>query len=211
MLRTINANEHCIWALFFLFGLKAKEYGFLFVSLFIALSILLKIVTLYIGLPLLYLVFQKYRFKFLSNFKIWLYAFLVLFPSVIWYYHAHMLFTGGGVTFNIWGFGTDKWGNLDLLLNPSFYSGLFLASIAESHLAYLGIVPFIIGLVLKRKDKYEKLFDYWMIAIIVYFLIVAQGNSTHDYYQLPFGLHSIFIRKTFSHYLPANTVSLGFS
>jgi len=188
-----------------------KSSDFYLSAFFIALAILVKIVTLYIGLPLLYLACQKYKFKFLTNYKLWLYAALVLVPSVLWYYHAHMLLAGGGVTFNIWGFGTDKWGNLSLLLSPSFYNGLFLASIAESHLAYVGIIPLVTGLMLKRKGKFEKLFDYWVAAVVIYFLIVAQGNSTHDYYQLPFGLPAAyFIGKTFSYFLTANIIKHGF-
>jgi hypothetical protein len=202
-----------------------KETDFYLSAFFISISILVKIVTLYIGLPLLYLACQKYMtnlpsplgrvgrgLKFLTSFKLWLYAALVLLPSAAWYYHAHMLLVNGGVTFNIWGFGTDKWGNFELLLSPSFYNGLFVGSIAESHLAYVGIIPLIIGLFLARKGRLERLFDFWIISVIIYFLIVADGNKTHDYYQLPFNLPAaFFIGKTFSCFISLQDIKTVFS
>ena len=47
-----------------------KSKYLIYSCIFISLSILLKIPTLYIGLPLVYLAFSKYRIKFLTNTKL---------------------------------------------------------------------------------------------------------------------------------------------
>jgi 4-amino-4-deoxy-L-arabinose transferase-like glycosyltransferase len=197
---------------FFLLWLEEQKWGRFFLSaLFISLSILLKIPTLYIGLPLLYLAVQKYGKAVLANASMWLYALMVLIPAALWYYHAHQLFLSTGLSFGIWGFGEDKWGNFNLLINPAFYNRIFFMNIAERHLTYAGFIPFIIGLFIKREHKNEKLFDYWIVSVIIYFLIVSGGNNAHEYYQLPFILPAaVFTAKAFSKYLPLKNILNAF-
>ena len=164
--------------------------------LFTSLAILIKIPALYLGLPLAFLAIQKYRYKAFSNYKLWLLAFFVLLPVFLWYYHAHQLFLNNGATFGIWEFGTDKWGNFNLWIDPKFYEAIFVIVIPERLLTYPGTILFLIGLFIKRKYPQEKLFDFWLIAVIIYFFIVAEGNMQHEYYQLPFVIPvCVFIGK----------------
>lgn len=177
----------------------------------VSLAILLKIPTLYLGLPLLYLAWLKFGKSTFKTGVLWLFAFLVLLPVALWYYHAHQLFLQSGLTFGIWGFGTDKWGNLDIILTLRFYNDIFFKSIAERHLTYAGFIPFLIGLFIWRNTKAERLFDFWLIAVIIYFLIVAKGNQVHEYYQLPFILPAVvYIGKVFSIFLPLDSLRLSF-
>lgn len=143
--------------------------------------------------------------------KLWLYTILVLIPVVLWYYHAHQLFLKSGLTYGIWGFGTDKWGNFDIIFTLGFYNDIFFKSIAERHLTYAGFIPFVIGLFIKRTTKSERLFDYWLISVIIYFLIVAKGNQVHKYYQLPFILPAVvFVGKAFAKFLPLDSLGVSF-
>jgi 4-amino-4-deoxy-L-arabinose transferase-like glycosyltransferase len=189
-----------------------KWKDLIYSALFISLSVLLKIPTLYIGLPVFFLAFQKYKWKMFSNFRLWVYVSMVLGPVILWYWHAHNLYLQSGLSFGIWGFGEDKWGNFKLLISPEFYNTVFFKSIAERHLTWAGFVPFIAGLFIKREGKYEKLFDYWLISVLIYFLIVAGGNKSHEYYQLPFILPAIvFAAKAFVKYLPLKNIKNAFS
>lgn len=189
-------------------SLKSLIYS----ALFISLSILLKIPTLYIGLPIIFLAFQKYRFKVFSNYLLWIYSALVLIPVILWYWHAHNLLLQTGLSFGIWGFGEDKWGNFKLLISPEFYNTIFFKSIAERHLTWAGFVPFIAGLFIKREGKYERLFDWWLVSLVIYVLIVAGGNKSHEYYQLPFILPAVvFAAKAFAKYLPLENIRNAFS
>lgn len=190
---------------------KQDLKNFLFAFLFVSFAILIKLPTAYIGLPLLFLALNKYGNKAFINWKIILFVILVFLPVALWYYHAHQLFINGGASFGIWNAGEDKWGNFNLIITPKFYNDIFLASIAERHLTYAGFVMFLVGLFIKRQSKQERLFDWWLIAVIVYFLIVAKGNNVHDYYQLPFALPAcVFIGKAFAKVIDPDNIRLSF-
>lgn len=190
---------------------SGRSKDFVLSWLFVSLAILIKIPTLYLGLPLVFLAWNKYGKTTFKIWQIWLLAFLVLLPVVLWYYHAHRIFLQSGLSFGIWGFGTDKWGNFNLLFTAEFYNRVFFKSIAERHLTYAGFIPFLIGLFIKREKRGEKLFDWWLIAVVIYFLIVAKGNQVHEYYQLPFILPAaVFVGKAFAKYLPLNHIRESF-
>lgn len=88
--------------------LTSEKWGYFILSSgFIALAFLLKIPTLYLGLPILYPAWLKFGRKVLSQWALWFYALLVLIPTGLWYYHAHQLFLQYGLTFGIWEYGTD--------------------------------------------------------------------------------------------------------
>ena len=90
---------------------------------------------------------------------------------------------------------------LDYLIKPSFYNDLFFKSIAERHLTWAGFILFIWGLFLKRENRYEKLFDFWLISILIFFIIVQQANLAQEYYQLPFNISaSFYIAKVLNKY-----------
>lgn len=178
-------------------SIKFLVYSYIFLTL----AVLIKIPTLYLGLPLVYLSYNKFAKLFLTKWQLWVYAILLIIPVGLWYYHSHNLFLQTGLTFNIWGFGTDKWGNSDLLLSLKFYNDVFFKSIAERHLTYAFFIPFLIGLFLKRENRNERLFDWWIISVLIYILIVAKGNQVHEYYNLPFVLPAvIFVAKAFAKY-----------
>ncbi|MGH2575781.1 MAG: ArnT family glycosyltransferase [Ignavibacteria bacterium] len=190
---------------------KEKTKYFIYSWLFTCFAVLVKLPTLYIGLPLLYLAFQKYKFNLFKNLKIWLLFGLVIIPVILWYYHAHQLFLNGGASFGIWTFGQDKWGTFELVTQPSFYADVFFKSIAERHLTYPGFILLLIGLFIKREYELERLFDFWLLAVLTYFFIAAQGVRVHEYYQLPIDLPAaVFIGKVFTRYLPLENIKVTF-
>lgn len=194
-----------VWGIYFFSEwLERNATTYFIVSLAcISLAALLKLPALYLGLPLLFLSWNKYHAKLFAQPSLWIFAVLVFAFVAMWYYHAHMLKESTGLSFGIWEVGVDKWGNVDLLLSFKFYNDVFFKSIAERHFTYAAFVPFIAGLFIKRATSKELLYDYWLLAIIIYILIVARGNQVHEYYQLPFLLPAVvFLGKTFAHYIP---------
>ncbi|MCX7611740.1 MAG: glycosyltransferase family 39 protein [Ignavibacterium sp.] len=202
-----------VWGVYFFsqwLDLEKTKY-FYFSAFFISLAILVKLPTLYIGLPLLYLALLKFGKTTFKNKMLFLYVFIVLLPVVAWYYHAHQLYIRYGHSFGIWDFGKGKWGNFELLLTLKFYNDIFFKSIAERHFTYAGFIPFIIGIFLPRNNLKERLFDFWLIAVVVYFLIVAKGNQIHEYYQLPFVLPGVvYIGKVYAKYVDIKSLSSSF-
>ena len=182
---------------------KEKIKYFLFAGFFTCFAVLIKLPALYLGLPLLYLSYINYGIKTIRNLKLWLFVIIVLIPVTLWYYHAHQLYLNNGVTFGIWSFGSSKWGMFGQLLDPSFYHKIFLMDLAERHFTYPGFILLLLGLFVKRKFPKELLFDIWLIAVLVYFFIVSEGNRVHEYYQLPFVLPAvIFTGKILNKLLP---------
>lgn len=184
-----------------------KGRHFLLSAGFISLACLLKIPTLYLGLPLLYLAWLKYRQRLFFQYSLWLYALLVLVPVALWYFHAHQIFLQSGLSFGIWEYGTGKWGNWSLLFTLEFWKRI-LDSIAIKHFAVFGFILLLIGLALKRKTDQEKVFDYWLVAIFVYIAIVGKGNYTHAYYQLPLTIPAVvFMGKVYGRYFQTNPMN----
>lgn len=186
---------------FFSEWITAERWSFfIFSAVFLSLACLLKPMTLYLGLPLLFLSWDKYKQRTFLRWQLWLYAFLVLMPIILWYYHAHKLGTSGGLTLNIWGYGSDKWGNWDMVFSLYYWRRIFLVLFGR-HFARIGFPIFLFGLFLKRQYPKERLFDFWLMAILIYFIIVGKGNYVHEYYQLPIMLPAaVFMGKVFSRY-----------
>ncbi len=198
-----------VWGVYlFAEWIESNRYRhFVLSGIFICMAILIKIPALYLGLPLLFLGWTRYRGKTLMQWQLWIYALIVVTPVALWYYHAHQLFLQTGLTFSIWGFGSDKWGIGQPLLTFKWYNDIFFKSIAERHLTYAGFLPFIVGLFIKRETVEERLFDWWLIALMIYFVVVTVGNQVHEYYQLPFILPAVvYIGKTFNRYLSSENV-----
>jgi hypothetical protein len=145
----------------------------------------------------LYLSLHKFGWRALRKPILWGYAVIVFVPLYLWYSHAHSVYLASGLTFGIWDYGQGKWGNWGSLATLKFYNDVFFKSIAERHLTYAGFVLFVVGLFIPRKNDRERLFDWWLIAILAYFCIVTTGNQVHEYYQLPFTLPAaVFMAKS---------------
>jgi 4-amino-4-deoxy-L-arabinose transferase-like glycosyltransferase len=174
-----------------------RTVNYLLSVIFISLACLIKIPTLYIGLPLLYLSWIKFGRKTFTNWKLWLYCLVVFAAVFLWYYHAHQIKINYGLSFGIWEYGEDKWGNWGLIFSFKFWNRILFQSIAEKHLTWMGAMVFIGGLFFRRSTREERVFDFWLIALIIYFIIVGRGNYVHEYYQLPFIIPaSAFMGKT---------------
>lgn len=164
----------------------SERLGWLVASwICITLACLLKIPCLYIGLPLAWLAWQKWGRGFLLRPEIWAYAVFLLAAVGAWYIHAYRLGQESGLSFGVFAYGTDKWGKWYLLTTWHYWNSILFKSMAERHLAWGGLVLFLIGVVLPRQESRIRLFDAWLIAVLVYLLVVQGGNVVHEYYQLP--------------------------
>jgi 4-amino-4-deoxy-L-arabinose transferase-like glycosyltransferase len=183
-----------------------KMIDYLVSVVFISLACLIKPPSLYIGLPLLYLAWIKHGNSVLKERTLWLYLLLVLLPVGLWYYHSHQLYLNYGNTFGIWEYGSDKWGNWGLAFSPAFIEKVFLNNLAGWFLTWGGALVFLIGLFLKRQTQEEKVFDFWIISLLVYLVIVAKGNYVHEYYQLPLMIPAaVYIGKVYSRWFTMRT------
>src|SRR5882724_9050692 len=75
---------------FFLRWIDSEKSTSLFAAaMVISLALLIKLPSAIIGAPLLFLVWQKWRWNFVRQPPLWLFAAITILPSIAWYWHAH--------------------------------------------------------------------------------------------------------------------------
>jgi len=165
---------------------EENTWGYFFSGAFATtLAILLKLTALYLGIPILFLCFAKYKFGLWKAPAVWLLAFLVLVPPALWYSHAYTLYKEYHNTFGILTGGYLKFANAELLLDPAFYS-LSLGWMIFYHLTPFVFVAFVYGVLSSQRDELHYIFHVWFGAVVVYILVVAQGVSMgHFQYLIP--------------------------
>jgi len=182
-------------------------YKDLFIGgIFIALSIMVKIPNLYIGLPIAYLMHEKYGWKFLTNKKTWILACAILMPPLLYYGFAHYgPFQQSNISITFGNTDTIKdliGGNWEKIafLQPLFYTQNY------QHIRYtlfttFGSIIFLIGLFIipvknedekkiketAKKEAHRKdyLFHFWLLSVIISFYIIASQTIPHTYYKMP--------------------------
>lgn len=154
-------------------------------GLFTSLAILVKATALLIGLPLLYVFWEKWRgTPLLRRPAFWIFGTLVLLPPVLWYSHAHGLYVKWGNTFGVLSGGYDKFATRDVLLSSKFWVRI-PARVSVYLLTPLGALLFIAGARRRTRGPAPFLLHAWLAAFLVYVFVVARGNQEMDYYQLP--------------------------
>jgi hypothetical protein len=150
----------------------------------ISMAVLLKLTALYLGIPIAYLFFVKFRWSFWKQPAFWLFGLVVLLPPVAWYLHAQGLYQQYHNTFGILSGGYNKFARAELLLSTFFYK-LIAGRIIMAILTPFVFVLFLYGFS-KSQQYYEGyLFHVWAAAIAIYILAIAEGNKDMNYYQLP--------------------------
>jgi 4-amino-4-deoxy-L-arabinose transferase-like glycosyltransferase len=158
---------------------------FVLAALCISLAILLKLTSLYLGLPVLFLFWVKYRHDWWRAPQVWMFAVLVLLPPALWYVHAYRLFLQYHNTFGIIASGYMKFGNADVLMDPRFYVKTFIR-LAVFHTTPLGFLLLVIGAAGRVDRDVQYLFHVWLGGVLFYFLVAAEGvNLGHYQYALP--------------------------
>ena len=163
------------------------------------LACLLKLTSLYLGLPLLWLAWRKWGPGSVRRWPLWLFAGLVTVPLVLWYGHGYRLGQESGASFHILtAAGADKWGTWSLLVDPAFYHRVFVGYLGERMLTWVGLPIFVVGIFLRRLSPRERLFDVWLLAVTVVLLLASGGSYQHDYYSLPLVLPAVvFMAKVY--------------
>jgi 4-amino-4-deoxy-L-arabinose transferase-like glycosyltransferase len=167
---------------FFLRWVEHGESSSLFAAaIMISLSFLIKITSIVIVVPLVYLVFAD--MSALSKAatcrripKLLLFAAIALLPSAIWYWHAHEIaqkfyphhfFGAGGIRIESF----------------SWYWQIAQQTLVSSLTPLLSLVA-LIGLLVAPRSKYSRLFHWWLVAMVLFIMALGYGNR-HLWYQLP--------------------------
>ncbi len=153
---------------------------FALMTLCATLAFLIKIPTICLGLPLLSLCLIKYKYSFVMQWRLWLFACLSIIPTFMWYRHSHNLVSINNLTWS-----GLKLSNYAIYLDCSFYWRVFFTEILERDLIYFGAVFLVLGIILTHKKKEFGYIRYWLLAIIIFFFLGAEKTKVHTYYTIP--------------------------
>jgi 4-amino-4-deoxy-L-arabinose transferase-like glycosyltransferase len=149
-----------------------------------AMAILIKPTALYIGILFSFLCVKKYGWAFLRKSRVWIFTVLALFPAVLWYYHAHLLYQEYHNTFGILSGGGLKLAVPRIFLMPSFYTRTLVRMIVYLMTPCV-FVFFAYGLAAYRKGDRGVIAYVWFAAALFYLMVVAVGAYTGYQYLLP--------------------------
>jgi 4-amino-4-deoxy-L-arabinose transferase-like glycosyltransferase len=152
----------------------------------ITLAALLKLPTLYLGLPLLFLIIERDGWRGIVHPRHIAFAAAIFAVVTAWYWHAHNLGAQTGLSFGI--FNSDKFRSWNVTFSTDYWFDILVRRIAERHLTWAGALIAAVGILTPRRSPRERLFDIWMIALLIFAAVVSEGNRIHEYYQLPAAL-----------------------
>jgi len=154
----------------------SDDYNLLVASFLIGFSLLIKPSMATIAAPMAAVVWRKFGTGMFRLPSLWLVALIALFPSVVWYWHAHRIvqqfyphhfFGAGGVR----------------IMSLSWYGHIALQT-CTSTLTPILLAIALLGIFVSRNNPSAAPFRWWLAAMIIFIIVVGYGNR-HQWYQLP--------------------------
>src|SRR4029077_241320 len=175
------------------FFLRWVEHGestsFFVAAIAISLSLLIKITSIVIVVPLVYLAVAeggdlgsgersdaKGSRGERRRLQVILFAAIAILPSAIWYWHAHEIaqkfyphhfFGAGGIRIEAF----------------SWYWHIAQQTLVSSLTPLVSLMA-LIGLLVAPRSKFSRLFHWWLVAMVFFVMVLGYGNR-HLWYQLP--------------------------
>lgn len=143
-----------------------------------ALAILEKPYALILLIPIGYLLLLKWREKIFLQWKVYLFAILMLVPFLLWRQHIYQ--HPEGMFGTTWLFNQGN-----IRFTGAYFRWLIYDRMNRLIFATGGFVLFWLGILESIKKKEGAFYLLWLAGILVFFVIIAKGNVTHDYYQMP--------------------------
>jgi len=169
-----------IMALYFwVTWLKSRRFWqALLFTLTFALALLVKPYAAFMALPMAYWALATQKLKIFRNKSAYLWVGLSLLPIFLWRWHYHLHPEANFDTH--WLFNQTN-----IRFTGAFFRWLIFDRLNRLIFATGGFVLLIIGLLNSYQNQKRGLVLTWFLSIVLYMIIFAMGNVTHDYYQLP--------------------------
>jgi 4-amino-4-deoxy-L-arabinose transferase-like glycosyltransferase len=179
---------------FFLRWSEEEKFRWLMLSaVLVSLALLIKLPMAIVGAPLLYLAMNQgaavYKppidgglepatpwKRIVTRWELWFFAGVTLVPAGFWYWHAHRV-AERFYPHHFFGAGGFQ------IMSFAWYWQL-LRQTAFSSLTLLLFVLAILGAMVAPREKFSRLFHWWLAATVLFIFFVGYGNR-HQWYQLP--------------------------
>ncbi len=191
--RTILPESFAVfWVIASLFTLSSKGKGWgrvVVAALYGAIALLVKPTAVFLLLPAVYLLWQKFSFS--RNLFIGLLGYWVISLLPLAWWRGWITQFPEGIPAYTWLLNANN-----IRFKGAWFHWLFARRVAELMLGYWGLIPFGLGLLVKP-TKGEGWFFRWLLGgSLLYLIILASGNVQHDYYQiLLLPVVSIYVAK----------------
>jgi len=168
-----------------------------FSAIALALSLLAKPYTGLIIFPTLFTIILAHRSKYFTTkslISLFIFSIIVLVPFALWRLWISqfpegipssnwLLNNGVTTTFPAWYHGYNlSFLNKLIAFRPHWWQWLFQERLSILILGNFGVIPLFLGLAYQKKLSQPITFSL-VVGILLYFIIIAQGNIQHDYYQ----------------------------
>ncbi|MCD6225493.1 glycosyltransferase family 39 protein [bacterium] len=162
------------------FWQKTGRWSFLLTGgLFLAAHILTKPYGLILGAVVGgFLLLQKKETLWQRRWQIIVLGIVSLTPYLLWRWHISHYPEGQ--------FGTDwLFNSTRIRFRPAFFRWLFYERLTKIILGGGGLALFVGGWLAEKTKEEWVFYSSWMLGLLVFVSVIATGNVTHDYYQLP--------------------------
>lgn len=159
------------------------NYKFLLALIFTAFALLLKPYAIFFTLPIIYLAFKEFKFRFITKWQLWFFLILSILPLILW--RIWMLQFPEGIPANAWLFNAGN-----IRFKGAFFYWIFGERIAKLILGYWALPLLVLGFLAATKKDFFKIkeggifFFTFLLSSLIYLFIIARGNVQHDYYQI---------------------------
>lgn len=102
---------------------------------------------------------------------------LIITPFILW--RVWMTQFPSGIPASSWLFNAGG-----IRFRPAWFRWLFADRLARLILGYWGVFPFLLGIIRKQEINEHYFFHAWLVGGLLYLIVFASGNVTHDYYQV---------------------------
>lgn len=157
---------------------KQENLSFVLSTVFFALAVLTKPFTVFYGIPILYLALSRFGRRIFAQVKLWIFLSATLTPFFAWRAWIGEGEFLRGIPAFLWAFNGDH-----IRFRPSFWWWIFGERIGRMILGGWAVLPFVVGLMEKRRKRFGWFLHFFILSQVVYFIVVATANVRHDYYQ----------------------------
>jgi hypothetical protein len=168
-------------ALWFFLRYTDKEslVDILLSGIFLSFAVLVKPYTVFYGLAILYLAYEKFKIKrAIVNVNLWIFLALVAAPFLFWRGWMWEQDFLRGIPHWKWALNGDH-----IRFRPAFWWWMFEERVSRMILGGWAIFPFLVGLISKQKGPYPWFFQVLVASQLVYISTIATASVRHDYYQ----------------------------
>jgi 4-amino-4-deoxy-L-arabinose transferase-like glycosyltransferase len=151
-----------------------------------SLALSLKPTSLYLGLPFLWIHFRKYGFSIKKYLSFIIAMAICLILPVWWYLHAYHLADNYIDVFGVFGGqfgGHNKFQTITMLSDMDWWITMYFR-MKRMLLGNFGLLMLFIGVLTCLILKKGRLLFAYLVSVILFFMIVAEGNLDTTYRQL---------------------------